>query len=302
VDHVVVERHASSLAPEAELKPVGSVHAAEELITRHLVATTAYQRALDQGVSRRHRMMASVAALLILAGIAVAFFALRGDGALSAERGRAADIAPNKITLSDGRTFFVDRHEVTNGQYQSCVRTGSCVGPQAPERAVEEPANSRYPVTGVLPREAEKFCLFARGKGWGLPTFRQYLVMAEQDESGEYPHGNVDDVTPAAAIEELKSEITTVDVASLSSGNLGSVIGNIAEWTRTACAVKCQDIATISESTTKSLRAYGLSYNVLADGDPIDGSWLTMDNSPDLVFNSDKGLYFVGFRCATPTM
>lgn len=90
--------------------------------------------------------------------------------------------------------FSLDRHEVTNQQYDACVKAGACTAPSLPGSHLRKeyganPQFAEYPVIFVNWAQAEAYCRAAGGR---LPTEAQWELAARGAAPSKrtYPWGD----------------------------------------------------------------------------------------------------------------
>lgn len=94
--------------------------------------------------------------------------------------------------------YFIDKREVTNGQYQACVAAGFCSFPEGVREHPGTEFTNRYldagfadfPFPVVRWKEAQRYCQW---RGRRLPTEAEWERAARGTNEREYPWGN----TPA---------------------------------------------------------------------------------------------------------
>jgi formylglycine-generating enzyme required for sulfatase activity len=84
----------------------------------------------------------------------------------------------------DLRAFYIDRFEVTVGQYAACVRARACQRPRKLDPRFSEPDR---PVVGVSWHDAKAYCAFA---GKRLPTEAEWEKAARGAQGRIYPWGD----------------------------------------------------------------------------------------------------------------
>jgi len=149
------------------------------LYTRH----TIHDRALHRRVVQPLRFFASLLfAALFLAGGCVAANDANDRAVVVPARHLAQDGA---IWLSfDGRSFGIDEHEVTVGEYEECVRRGRCRRPPAAASLEDaramgmnfgDPDRTYHPMNYVTAVEADRYCAQRHGR---LPSSDEFRLAA----------------------------------------------------------------------------------------------------------------------------
>lgn len=82
--------------------------------------------------------------------------------------------------------FWIDKHEVTNGQYQFCVNSGNCTKPEN-TTFFSHKDYTNHPVIFVNWYDAKNYCNWA---GRDLPTEAQWEKAARGPDGYIYPWGN----------------------------------------------------------------------------------------------------------------
>ena len=101
------------------------------------------------------------------------------------------DFAPrHKVTLDP---FFIDKTEVSVGEYKKCVADGFCAAPDLSSsdpligQRYADPASQDFPMVGVRWTEATQFC---QSKGRRLPTEAEWERAARGTNERDFPWGN----------------------------------------------------------------------------------------------------------------
>jgi len=154
------------------------------------------------------------------------------------------------------QTFFMDKTEVTYGEYQACVASGACSRSHPAYNDYDRPAQ---PMVGMTWYQARDFC---RAEGKHLPTEAEWEKAARGPDGDAGPFGSaaptcaeaiIRDATgrscgvPKAAPHPEKGR--TLEVASRPAGHYGlyDMVGNAEEWVsdwfvrdRAQCGAACE--------------------------------------------------------------
>ena len=123
-------------------------------------------------------------------------------------------------------SFYMDKYEVTNGDYKKCVDAGSCLAPESDKnytriRYYGDSWYDNHPVIWVDWNQAKAYCEWKQGR---LPTEAEWEYAARGGLSGaRYPNG--DSIANYSGSD-------TVKVGSYSPNGYGlyDMAGNISEW------------------------------------------------------------------------
>lgn len=149
--------------------------------------------------------------------------------------------------LVDLDAFWIDRTEVTKGEYRACINSGVCEPPMQWDKEIEAgletmPNPDDRPAAGITWSQATTYCAWAEKR---LPTEAEWEKAARGREGYKYPWGNTPEPTC-----ELAHHILVVDGVAIgcteASENLLAVgslpanesvfgaldmAGNVTEWT-----------------------------------------------------------------------
>jgi formylglycine-generating enzyme required for sulfatase activity len=204
--------------------------------------------------------------------------------------------------------FWIDRTEVTNGQYRRCEDSGACTQPVESgsyyrSSYYSDPAYANYPVIWVTQGQAANYCAWAGGR---LPTEAEWEYAARGPESTIFPWGNEFDGARLnycdkncdAGPNDPSVDDGYADTAPVGSYPAGAswagaldMAGNVREW-----------VADWYGVYLPGLQADPVGPETGEGHIPRGGAWL---DKPDDVRSANRGensidytRHKVGFRCA----
>jgi len=217
-----------------------------------------------------------------------------------------ADESPAHPVALDG--FWLDRTEVTNGQYRRCVEAGACTRPAESGSYTRgsyygDSAYDNYPVIWITPQQGADYCSWV---GARLPTEAEWEYAARGPAGWLFPWGdefdgrrlNYCDANCAAGPNDAAVDDGYADTAPVGSFPDGSswcgaldMAGNVREW-----VADWYGTYPAERQVNPAGPAAG------AARIPRGGSWL---DTPDDVRSTNRGgnepdytRHKVGFRCA----
>jgi formylglycine-generating enzyme required for sulfatase activity len=202
---------------------------------------------------------------------------------------------PHTVELA---TFWIDQHEVTNGDYQKCVAAQQCEAPASgysdrhPDGYYNNPEFANYPVAYVGWAEADRYCRWA---GKRLPTEAEWEKAARGTDGRSFPWGNTYDPARVTSSFNLELVTTAVDRHPDGASPYGAVdmAGNVWEWVADWYA---EDTYTRSPRVNPTGPVTGTSHVVRGGGygsfDAAQRTSLRRD------LEDDQRVPYVGFRCA----
>ena len=132
--------------------------------------------------------------------------------------------------------YWIDKYEVTNGQYKQCVDAGMCTKPNgihSNHRSSYYGTNTyaNYPVINVDWYQAQTYCQWAGGD---LPTEAQWEKAARGTDGREFPWGNKIPNSAMANFGNYKGDTVEVGTYPYRASPYGALdmAGNVWEWVR----------------------------------------------------------------------
>ncbi len=150
------------------------------------------------------------------------------QGASLGDAAAGVDESPSRRVSVGG--FWIDRTEVTNDEYRSCVGAGACTPPQRAED-YDNPRLGMHPVLGVDWYQAREYAAWA---GKRLPSESEWELAARAGGGEAYPWGGSWVPGRANAMGAYREDVWPgpAPVASFDANPWGiyDMIGNAAEW------------------------------------------------------------------------
>lgn len=201
------------------------------------------------------------------------------------------------------RSFSIDRFEVTNAQYQSCVSAGRCTPAHyndgkcliwtgkgfKPVNVPVQYRDSLFPAVCVTWRQAGEYCGF---RGMRLPTEAEWEYAARSGGQSRYSWG---DGAPSLSKCTMygQGKLKRVESYSPNAFGLYDMTGNAWEWTSDYYQ---KDYYTVSPKDNPNGPDVGL-YRVIRGGGWYSGAdQLRCSNRQ--WFSPDYAEASIGFRCA----
>lgn len=216
------------------------------------------------------------------------------------EMGNAVDrgeMPLHRVLLS---SFWIDRTEVTNADYERCMLAGIC---QPPVRSSSysrpeyfgNPNYADYPVIYVTWEDADSFCQWAGGR---LPSEAEWEFAARGPDERIYPWG---DQAPLAG--RLNFDFSVGDTSPVDSYPSGAspygvldMPGNVAEWVADWYASNYYTQSPSSDPTGPA----ATDERVVRGGSWLDSASMVRADSR-LAYPPDSAFVNLGFRCAEST-
>lgn len=131
----------------------------------------------------------------------------------------------HEVTLSE---FWIDKTEITNAQYQTCVGEGACI--QSEYWNNRDYKGTSLPVTGVDWFDAQNYCIWAGGR---LPTEAEWEYAARGNDGRIYPWGNQAPICLLDNVNQCGGNIAPVySLPEAGKSWVGAIglAGSVSEW------------------------------------------------------------------------
>jgi formylglycine-generating enzyme required for sulfatase activity len=137
----------------------------------------------------------------------------------------------HEVTVSD---FWIDRTEVTTGEYLACEKAKACPRASRHCNAGKGSRRLQHPINCVSALAADSFC---RWKGKRLPSAEEWERAARGSDGRIFPWGNSEPKDQLCWNPDGDSSKSTCPVGSYPKGaspyGVLDMAGNVAEWTST---------------------------------------------------------------------
>lgn len=217
----------------------------------------------------------------------------QGEFTMGNDAGLAPERPAHPVTLD---AFWIDRTEVTNSMYRSCVEAGACKPPLAKSSFHRntyygDPQYDAYPVIAVNWDSARTYCEWA---GARLPTEAEWEKAARGADARTYPWGETAGCK-LANTNGCKGDTSAVGSYAEGQSPFGlyDMAGNVLEWT-----ADWFDAAYYASSPSSNPQGPASGQLRVARG----GSWYDFAKAATTSIRArvapGDSLNSVGFRCA----
>ena len=196
--------------------------------------------------------------------------------------------AGHQVTVPD---FWIDRTEVTTGEYLACERAKACPRTSRHCNAGKGRRRQQHPINCVSALAADSFC---RWKGKRLPSEEEWERAARVSDGRIFPWGNSDPKDQLCWNPDDDSSKSTCPVGSYPQGaspyGVLDMAGNVAEWTSS----KPDWYTRRDNEESRILKGGSYEYDEMELAD--DCLSLRSDERNDYLAETEATT--VGFRCA----
>lgn len=205
------------------------------------------------------------------------------------------DEKPERTVYLDA--YWIDKYEVSNGQYEACVATGGCTSPNESRSFFRSSyyGNSEYdnyPVIQVDWNQAVSYCEWVRGD---LPTEAQWEKAARGPNGNKYPWGNEEPDSSYANYNDNIGDTTEVGSYEKGASPYGAMdmAGNVMEWVS-----DWYDDYDANDTNNPEGPSDTKYFRVLRGGGWSNGNW-SIRTALRGVSNPSARVYYAGFRCVS---
>jgi formylglycine-generating enzyme required for sulfatase activity len=208
----------------------------------------------------------------------------------SDDRGSEDERPAHTVTLED---YYIDKYEVTNQLYATCVDEGVCDPPGdsgsfTRDLYYEDPEFGKFPVIFVSWENATEFCQW---RGARLPTEAEWEKAARGTDGRNYPWG-----------EDLTCDLANYDACTGDTVEVGSFINDVSPYGVYDMAGNIREhvedwFNAYPGGDPQVSEFYGETYKVVRGGS-YDSNASAARTTNRAEFLPDNFNHRVGFRCA----
>ena len=160
-----------------------------------------------------------------------------GEFQMGSEDGHENERPIHEVYLD---AFYIDKYEISNAQYEKCVKAGKCDAPSdtssyTRDSYFDNPSYADYPVIFVTWYNAQDYCAWVGGR---LPTEAEWEKAAKGTDGRTYPWGESDpNCSLANSCNEATESYCVGDTSAVGSYPDGvspygalDMAGNVWEW------------------------------------------------------------------------
>jgi formylglycine-generating enzyme required for sulfatase activity len=223
-----------------------------------------------------------------------------GNFIMGSYKGHADETPIHTVYLD---AFYIDKYEVTNALYKSCVDANVCIFPQfdnsySRQTYYGDSRYDQYPVIGVTWEMAKAYCEWRKAR---LPTEAEWEKAARGTDGHMYPWG--ESIDPSRANYNDNSDPNyvgdTSKVDAYSSGvspyGLFDMAGNVWEWV--ADIYDANYYASLTLPIANPLGPTSGLYRVIKGGS-WDSNGFDLRSARRNFNDPSKANVYLGFRCA----